>query len=315
VSSDGVRVRLREVCERGRKNGYRHVDDGIWESAVTAANRRAAFSGWDVPVVTVPVLMYHSATDTPTAETRALSVPPRALGRQLRRLKDHGFTGLTFGELCARRRNGAVLPERPVVLTFDDGYADLHEQVLPILVEYGFPATVFITSGWLRDAGARAADNRPPDRMLSWSQLVELSDNGIEIGAHSHSHPQLDQIDRARLRAELVDSRALLEDRLGRSAPSLAYPYGYSNALVRETAREAGYSQAAGVTNTTAGPQADPFRVPRLTIRRSTSDQRFADISDQRLLWRHYAIARALTTGWSVVRATRSKLQTRSEHR
>jgi peptidoglycan/xylan/chitin deacetylase (PgdA/CDA1 family) len=260
------------------------------------------------PDVPVPVLMYHSVSDAPAASTRALSVRPATFAAQLRYLRDQGFSGLTFGELCQRRRTRQPLPARPMVLTFDDGYADLIEEALPIMIEQGFPATLFATTGWLRGA-ARYAAGTPPDRMLSWGQVAELSSAGVEIGAHSHSHSQLDQLSEPRLRVELASSKRLLEDRLGHPVCSLAYPYGYSSKRVRAVARQIGYSQAAVVANVLAASACDPFGVPRLTIRRSTSLAVFARVVQQQRLRIHYAPAHALTTGRAVVRRTRSALR------
>jgi peptidoglycan/xylan/chitin deacetylase (PgdA/CDA1 family) len=261
------------------------------------------------PDTPVPVLMYHSVSYAPAASTQALSVRPAMFAAQLGYLRNQGFSGLTFGELCQRRRSGQPLPARPIVLTFDDGYADLIEAALPIMIEQGFPATVFVTTGWLRGA-ARYAAGTPPDHMLAWDQLAELSSAGVEIGAHSHSHPQLDQISEPRLRVELTSSRRLLEDRLGSPVCSLAYPYGYSSKRVRAVAREIGYLQAAVVANAVAAPACDPFGVPRLTIRRSTSLAVFARVANQQRIGLLYAPAHAITTGWAVVRRTRSALRT-----
>jgi peptidoglycan/xylan/chitin deacetylase (PgdA/CDA1 family) len=259
--------------------------------------------------VSLPVLMYHSVSDTPTASTQALSVRPGMFGAQLCSLRRQGFTGLTFGELAQRRRTGQPFPARPIVLTFDDGYADLIEEALPKLIEHGFPATVFVTTGWLRDAGRHTAASAP-GRMLSWAQLAELSAAGVEVAAHTHSHPQLDRISTARLHAELGDSKKLLEDRLGRPVRSLAYPYGYSSKRVRTVARECGYLQAAAVANATAAATCDPFRVPRLTIRRSTSSATFASTVNGKWIHLNYGTVRALTAGWAVVRGSRSVLRT-----
>jgi peptidoglycan/xylan/chitin deacetylase (PgdA/CDA1 family) len=86
---------------------------------------------------------------------------------QLRYLRNQGFSGLTFGELCQRRPSGQPLPARPIVLTFDDGYADLIEEALPIMIEQGFPATVFVTTGWLRGAARLCGrDATRPDAFL-----------------------------------------------------------------------------------------------------------------------------------------------------
>ncbi|WP_319454947.1 MULTISPECIES: polysaccharide deacetylase family protein [unclassified Mycobacterium] len=260
-------------------------------------------------IASVPILMYHSVSDTPSTSTRALSVAPTTFAVQLNYLRRQGFTGLTFGELCKRRRAGQPLPPKPIVLTFDDGYANFIEEALPMMIGQGYPATVFATTGWLHDAGPIAAGTTP-DRMLSWPQLAELAAAGVEIGAHSHSHPQLDQISLPRLRAELADSKHMLEDRLGQQIESLAYPYGYSTKRVREVTREVGYLQAAAVANASAGPSCDPFRLPRLTIRRSTSPDVFARIVNQHGLRLQYASARTLTAGWAVARRTRSAART-----
>jgi peptidoglycan/xylan/chitin deacetylase (PgdA/CDA1 family) len=255
--------------------------------------------------------MYHSVSDAPAPSIRALSVRPGVFAAHLDYLRQHGFTGLTFGELCKYRRAEKPLPEHPIVLTFDDGYADFIEEAFPILMQHRFPATVFATTGWLNDAGVHAAGT-PPDRMLSWAQLAELSAAGVEIGAHSHSHAQLDQISERRLRAELADSKHLLEDRLGHAIGSLAYPYGYSNKRVREVSHEVGYLQAAAVANVTAASTCDPTSVPRLTIRNSTSFSVFVRIANRRRIRLHYAPAYVRTALWAAVRRTRSVVRTLS---
>ena len=88
----------------------------------------------------VAILMYHAVADSPPAATQRLSVTPRSLEQQVAFLADHDYTGMTFSELAAAFESGGTLPERPVVLTFDDGYADFAETVWPILQRHGFPA-------------------------------------------------------------------------------------------------------------------------------------------------------------------------------
>jgi peptidoglycan/xylan/chitin deacetylase (PgdA/CDA1 family) len=253
----------------------------------------------------LPILMYHSVKDEAPEATRALSVRPSAFAQQLRHLRDHGFVGLTFGDLWSAVREGGALPERPVVLTFDDGYADLHEQALPLLLEHGFPATVFLTTGWMPDAGRHAA-GRPLDRVLSWSQVRELAGNGIEVAAHSHSHPELDQLSDTALDDELRTSRGLIEDGIGRRVDSLAYPFGYNRARVRRCAEKAGYRRAAAVSNRAAGPGHDDFAIPRLTVRRSTTLRRFAQTAGCAGLGTAFAwtAPSPRATPWCAVRAT-----------
>jgi peptidoglycan/xylan/chitin deacetylase (PgdA/CDA1 family) len=256
----------------------------------------------------VPILMYHSVTHHPPAATRSLSVRPTDLEWQLRHLRDNGFTGLTFTDLCVRTRTGAPLPARPIVLTFDDGYADTHEQALPLLREHGFPATVFVTTGWLRDAGPWAAGD-PLDRTMVWSQVKELHDSGIEVAAHSHSHAQLDQLEDGPLHDELSLGKKLLEERLDRPVPSIAYPYGYWSRRVRDAVEGAGYDQAAAVANAASQPGRNVFAMPRLTVRRSTAPNTFARIAACADLHRVFALDRALTNGYSLVRRSRRALR------
>jgi peptidoglycan/xylan/chitin deacetylase (PgdA/CDA1 family) len=263
--------------------------------------------------VRVPILMYHSVTNRPAAETRRLAVRPADLADQLGHLKDGGFTPLTFADLATTMRDGEPpLPARPVVITFDDGYADFHTEALPILERYGFAATLFVTTGWLDDAGPHAA-GRPLDRMLAWTQVKEAAAHGVELAGHSHSHPQLDQIGEATLREELSRNKALLEDQIGKPVTTMAYPYGYFNARVRRAVAAAGYEAACAVDNALAAGQHDRFAVPRLTVGRSTTMAKFQAAVAGRGVPALYLKERTLTTGYTVVRRTKWALrQTRS---
>ncbi|HEU4514605.1 MAG TPA: polysaccharide deacetylase family protein [Nocardioidaceae bacterium] len=253
----------------------------------------------------VPVFMYHSVTDHPVDATRSLSVSPRLLAEQLAALADLGFTGVSFSRLRDALVRDEHLPDRTVVLTFDDGYDDFHGAALPLLERHGFSATVFVTTGWVRDAGRHAA-GRPLARTLSWSQVAEAAAAGVEIGAHSHSHPELDQLPQRALQDELRTSKALLEDRLDGAVRSLAYPYGYSSRRVRAAAAAVGYDAAAAVANAVARDDADPFAVPRLTVRRSMTAETLEALAHRRAVTRTYALQRVMTKGWASVRRTRS---------
>lgn len=250
----------------------------------------------------IPILMYHAVAEHPAAATRRLSVRPEMLAAQLALLRREGFTTVTFSRLVAALGRGGGLPPRPIVLTFDDGYADFHREALPLLVEHGAVGTVFVTTGWVHDARDRTVT--APDRMLSWRQIDEVSAT-VEIGAHSHTHAQLDQLSNAALQRELSLSKALLEDRLGKEVPALAYPYGYWSTWVRAAARAAGYQHAAAVSNTATRPHDDLLALPRLTIKRSTSLSTFRQIIHCNGIPKIFLADRTLTAGWATVRRTR----------
>jgi peptidoglycan/xylan/chitin deacetylase (PgdA/CDA1 family) len=252
----------------------------------------------------LPVLMYHSIAECPGPSTRRLSVSPEAFAAQLDTLRRLGCTTLTFAAAGGLLASGADLPERAVVLTFDDGYADFHEHALPEIERHGFAATLFITTGWIKDSGAHAA-GRPLGRMLTWDQVRDVADAGVEVGAHSHSHAQLDQLADRALAAELRDSKTILEEVTARPVRTLAYPYGYSSGRVRAAVAAAGYDHAASVANALARPRGDRLSVPRLTIRRSTDLHTFERIVRGDGVARTFLIDRALTSGWAVVRRAR----------
>lgn len=254
--------------------------------------------------VRVPVLMYHEIAEASETESR-LAVSSGAFAAQLGYLRGAGFTAITAAELSTRLTGDMrKLPDRPVVLTFDDGYRDFYSRAMPLLERYGFTATLFVTTGWAQDADMRLT---AAGRMLNWNQITEAAAAGMEIGAHTRRHPPLDQLPRKLVREELYSSKQWLEDMLGLPVPGLAYPFGYSSAEVREVAREAGYGYACVVGNVTASPASDLFALPRLTVRRATAMSAFRRLVDGHTTMRLLE-DRALTKGWTVVRRARATL-------
>jgi peptidoglycan/xylan/chitin deacetylase (PgdA/CDA1 family) len=135
--------------------------------------------------------MYHEISEPAKATWGRLAVSPGAFREQLAYLRDAGYTALTTGAIAAVLAEGSQVPPRTVVLTFDDGFEDFHRNALPALAEYGLTGTAFVTTGWVQDAESSA---KRPGRMLSWRQVGEAVTAGMEVGAHSCQHPQLDQI-------------------------------------------------------------------------------------------------------------------------
>ncbi len=254
----------------------------------------------------VPVLMYHEIAEPADSRSR-LAVSPGAFAAQLDCLAEAGFKTMTAGAVAKVLAQGdGELPERTIVLTFDDGYEDFYSRATPMLSEHGFTATLFLTSGWVRDVGTGTAGERP-GRMLSWDQVTETAHAGIEIAAHTRWHPQLDQLPETSVRQELYTSKAWLEERLGVPVPGLAYPFGYSNATVRRVAREMGYGYGCAVRNRMASTSSDLFALERLTVRRATTLKAF-----RQLIHGHDTTGlrqdRALTKGWAMVRRSRAAL-------
>ena len=228
------------------------------------------------PALPVPILMYHEIAG-PAETTSRLAVAPHAWAEQLAYLHDEGYRTITVAELSAALSGRGQLPDRAVALTFDDGYDDFHSRAMPLLDQYGFTATLFVTTGWIQDAGPLAIGRRP-GRMLSWTQITEAADAGIEVAAHSRLHLQLDQLPRKSLHDELYTSKAQLEDKLGSPVIGLAYPFGYSNIRVRQVARDLGHDYACAVDNVLIGDEPDLLALPRLTVKKSTKIRAFQQV-------------------------------------
>ncbi|SFF51180.1 polysaccharide deacetylase family protein [Blastococcus tunisiensis] len=272
---------------------------------LATGNRRAA-----VPPA-VPVLLYHAITDTPGRQIAPYSVSPAVFAEHLSLLVGAGFRCVPFGALMSGRGgpDGWRGDERIAVITFDDGYADFATAALPALQARGLPSTLYVTTGWL--AGSPVREPGPEDRMLAWGQLPELVEAGVELGAHSHSHPQLDTLGGGALRDELSTPRRLLEDALGRPVTTFAYPHGYHGPRVRRLTEEAGYASAAGVRNAVSRPGEHPFSVSRLMVTRDLTPARFSAWLEGRDGRRSTHREAPATTGWRAYRRARAVVRRR----
>lgn len=250
----------------------------------------------------VPILMYHAVGHRPAEAAYGLSVSPDAFAEQMNVLADRGFTPLTTAGLAQAWRTAGALPRRPVLITFDDGYEGVHRHALPVLAKHGFAATLFVSTGWLRGAHEEGG---ALDTMLDWDQVRELAAAGTEIGGHSHTHPQLDQLTADRLWFETLRCKEIVTEELGTRPVSFAYPYGYSSRRVRRTVRAAGFAQALAVGNALARRRQGPYALERVTVRRGTGVEEFERLVEGRAIGRTFARDRVLTKGYAMVRRGR----------
>ncbi|WP_020116493.1 polysaccharide deacetylase family protein [Streptomyces canus] len=205
------------------------------------------------------VAMYHSVTDCPDDPYR-ITVTPDRLERQLRWLAVRGVRGVSMTELLAARARGEG--RRLAGLTFDDGYADFVDHALPVLRRLDFGATLFVLPGRL--GGDNAWDPLGPRKpLLTADGIRQAARAGIEIGSHGLTHLDLTAADDLRLKAEVVESRAALEDLLDAPVDGFCYPYGTVDRRTVEAVRGAGYRYACAID---PGPLTGPFALPRVHV-------------------------------------------------
>ena len=180
------------------------------------------------------------------------------------------FVPVSAELVAAWARGEGALPDRAVAVTFDDGYADVHDQAAPILAGFGIPGTAFVSPEFADRAGPVPGVGYEALRpIMGWREVRALRDAGWTIGSHALTHARLSGLSEEGVREELVNSRARLAQGLGCGVTVLAYPYGTPGTVsskVRVAAREAGYRAAFMAVTGAPSQQGDPFALPRAKV-------------------------------------------------
>jgi peptidoglycan/xylan/chitin deacetylase (PgdA/CDA1 family) len=190
-------------------------------------------------LVTVPILLYHRI-DISSNNSRYY-VAPQRFEEQMKLLHDWGYTSITTTMLIQAINEGAELPPRPFLLTFDDGNLDNYTNAFPITKKYGFTGVLYLVSSYVGTEG-----------YMNVEQIREMVNAGWEVGSHGMKHLDLTELNPALLRKEIVQSREALEEKLGVPVLTFAYPFGEYNNAALDYVRFAGYIGAMGTSSYTA---------------------------------------------------------------
>ncbi|TAJ45560.1 polysaccharide deacetylase family protein [Methanofollis fontis] len=209
------------------------------------------------------VVMYHSVTAH--APTDPFAVSRQDFGVQIAWLLEAGYDIVPLPSLVKALAAGDPALRGQAVVTFDDGYQDVLEEAVPVLEDFGVPATVFLVTGML---GGRATFNchSPDARLMDEDDVRSIRSCGIGLGSHTHSHANLPLLEPGALRAELEMSREALIG-LGETFLSLSYPWGKYAARETRAARDAGYACALEV-NSRPAAGSDPYSIARFGVTR-----------------------------------------------
>ncbi len=238
-------------------------------TSVRTATRAPTLNS-NVRALRVPILMYHYiSVPPPDADIYRLdlSVRPREFEAQMEWLAVNEYHPIRLMDLADALWNGSPLPEKAIVLTFDDGYIDNYQNAFPVLKNYRFPATFFVITQF-------NDDNK--SGYMSWSQLGDMARAGMEIGSHSVDHPDLRAKSQAFQNQEIAGSKQTIELRLGVPVRSFAYPSGKYDARTLQILQSSGYMAAVTEIQGIRQTSDKPFELKRIRIRGSYNISDFA---------------------------------------
>lgn len=200
----------------------------------------------------VPVLYYHSVKESADNE---VTISPEMLKMQLKYIKDQGYITLTISELKNYILSNSPIPEKSIVITFDDGYMDNYTKAFPILKDFDMVATIFCI-----------ASNLDGSYYLSENAIKEMSNYGIDIQSHTVTHPQLNKLTYNQQLTELEESKKALEYITGKKIDSIAYPFGDFNEETIRAAKNAGYTLGFTTNRGLSNRSDNPLKLDRIYI-------------------------------------------------
>jgi len=222
----------------------------------------------------VPILMYHYISEPPPGADIYrvdLSVTPDSFRQQMAFLSENGYTPIDMYSLSLAIVNRETLPEKPVILTFDDGYLDNYEHAFPILQEYGFGGTFFIVTDFV---------DRGREGYMTWEMIEAMSRSGQRIESHSKTHPDLATKSRDGLIFEILGAQETLAAHIGYRPRYFCYPGGTYNEETIQILSELDYWGAVTTQNGTWHGFDDRFEWRRVRIRNTTSITEFGRLLD-----------------------------------
>ncbi len=230
--------------------------------------------------VKVPIILYHNIAENTGKEyyDPSLNIPADLFEMHIRTLKETGYNAITYEQYYNYVINDEPLPEKPIIITFDDGYSSNYIYAYPILKKYNTKATIFV----ITDRRGMSLSKNPH---FSWNQAREMADSGIiDIQSHTYSHQAATSLSDFDLVFELKTSKKMIENKLGRKCSVLAFPFGDAGEREIEAAKKAGYLVVNKVGDRGVNAKSDGVdALKRITVHADWSAQRFLEVIDENM--------------------------------
>ncbi len=215
----------------------------------------------------INILLYHQIGDTPKSETNLdCFCSSKEFYFQMNFLKNSDFKVISLKEALDVIFKRKIIDTNYVVLTFDDGCEKFYDITFPILDKFNFPSTIYPIAGFLGKHAIINGKKYSDLKILSKSMLNELSQLGVEIGAHTMNHVKLSQIDNSKAYDEVKKSKDTLEQVIGNEINSFSFPHGDYNNDIIEIVSQVGFNNALTCINGNANDAKSAFEIPRKYI-------------------------------------------------
>lgn len=233
---------------------------------------------WRSRYFEIPILTYHRIVQNPAdGGLLPIWVTVRQFERHLQVLQEEGFEPITFIDLLnSGMENRSTLPQKPVILTFDDGYEDNYTLLFPLLQRYGIKTTIFCVSSLQTNSwDSPKTTGLPALPLLTTAQMLEMQRYGVEFGSHTATHQRLTEILPEKAREEIITSKDIVEQRLGMPISTLCYPFGAVNERIKHITHEAGYR--LGISSDSGPPMIheDLMEIRRIGVFPNTGSRGF----------------------------------------
>lgn len=220
-------------------------------SAAAATVQASVYQPGAKPVV-IPVLNYHSVAIDPG---NIVVISPEKFAEQMDYLAQNGYTPLSLSDFKLMLERKKELPDKPVLLTFDDGYVDNVETVMPILKQHHFPATLFMSPG-MTDA----------EGYINWEQAKTLRDAGWDIQPHGMTHPSLPKLKPEEQAYQIAEAKKQIEAQLGTTVDVFCYPYGQYNEHTLRILADEGFRYAFTIDQGKTTSAQHPYKLKRIFV-------------------------------------------------